>query len=106
MDHEFPHHRRLTSTENITRGNFPTQAQVVIIGGIYRDGIRIGEIKSGNYRHTLGGAVGLGPIHNETGVAKEYLQEGQFEIEVVGVRYPAKASLRPLYDPKNEKVKR
>jgi glycine cleavage system aminomethyltransferase T/glycine/D-amino acid oxidase-like deaminating enzyme len=72
---------------------------------IYRNGIRVGDIHSGNYGHTLGGAVGLGPVRNEGGVTKEYLQEGQFEIEVVGVRYPVKASLRPMYDPKNEKVK-
>ena len=73
---------------------------------IYRDGVRVGDINTGNYGHTLGGAVGLGPIKYEGGVTKEYLQNGIFEIEVVGVHYPAKASLRPLYDPKNEKVKR
>lgn len=73
---------------------------------IYRDGERVGDIHSGNYGHTLGGAVGLGPIKHEGGVTKEYLQNGKFEIEVVGIHYPAKASLRPLYDPKNEKVKR
>jgi 4-methylaminobutanoate oxidase (formaldehyde-forming) len=29
-----------------------------------------------------------------------------YEIEVAGIRYPATASLRPLYDPKNERIKR
>ena len=28
-----------------------------------------------------------------------------YEIEVAGVRYPASASLRPMYDPKNERIK-
>ena len=28
-----------------------------------------------------------------------------YEIEVAGVRYPATASLRPMYDPKNERIK-
>jgi glycine cleavage system aminomethyltransferase T/glycine/D-amino acid oxidase-like deaminating enzyme len=81
--------------------------QPLLHGGepIYRDGIRVGDIHSGNYGHTLGGAVGLGPIRNKNGVSKEYIQDGNFEIEVVGVRYPAKASLRPMYDPKNEKIK-
>jgi 4-methylaminobutanoate oxidase (formaldehyde-forming) len=73
---------------------------------IYRNGERVGDIHSANYGHTLGGAVGLGPIYYDGGVTKEYLQNGKFEIEVVGIHYPAKASLRPLYDPKNEKVKR
>ncbi|GAI39095.1 unnamed protein product, partial [marine sediment metagenome] len=30
---------------------------------------------------------------------------GSYEIEVVGVRYPAKASLRPMYDPKGIKIR-
>ena len=82
--------------------------QPLLHGGepIYRDDTRVGDIHSGNYGHTLGGAVGLGPIKFSGGVTKEYIQSGKFEIEVVGVRYPAKASLRPMYDPKNEKVKR
>jgi hypothetical protein len=28
-----------------------------------------------------------------------------YEIEVAGIRYPATASLRPLYDPKNARIK-
>jgi len=81
--------------------------QPLLHGGepIYRDGTRVGDIHSGNYGHSLGGAVGLGPIRNKDGVSKEHIQAGKFEIEVVGVRYPAKASLRPMYDPKNEKVR-
>lgn len=72
---------------------------------IFRDGLRVGEIHTGNYGHTLGGAVGLGPIKHSDGVNKEYIDNGKFEIEIVGVRYPARASLRPLFDPKGEKVK-
>jgi glycine cleavage system aminomethyltransferase T/glycine/D-amino acid oxidase-like deaminating enzyme len=81
--------------------------QPLLHGGepIYRDGVRVGDIHTGGYGHTLGGAVGLGPINFEGGVSKEYIQAGKFELEVVGERYPARASLRPMYDPKNEKVK-
>ncbi len=32
--------------------------------------------------------------------------EGDYEIEVAGVRVAADASLRPMYDPKNEKIRR
>ncbi len=82
-------------------------AQPLLQGGepIYRDGVRVGDIHSAAYGHTLGGAVGLGPVHYSGGVTKDYLVEGKFEIEVVGVKYPARASLRPMYDPKNEKVR-
>lgn len=77
--------------------------QPLLHGGepIYYDNVRVGDIHTAAYGHTLGGAVGLGPITSAGGVTKEYLQAGNFEIEVVGERYPARASLRPMYDPKN-----
>ena len=55
---------------------------------------------SGNYGHTLGAAVGLGYVPAE--FAKE--TDG-WEIEVAGRRIAAEASLRPMYDPKSERVK-
>jgi glycine cleavage system aminomethyltransferase T/glycine/D-amino acid oxidase-like deaminating enzyme len=72
---------------------------------IYRDGQRVGYVRSGAYGFTLGGAVGLAMVENEGGVSTEYIHDGNFEIEVDGVRYPARASLRPLYDPRGERVK-
>ncbi len=72
---------------------------------VYRDGEIVGHTTSGNYGHYLGGAVGMGYIHNEDGVTQDYIESGKFEIEVAGDRFPAKASLRPLYDPKAERVK-
>jgi len=72
---------------------------------IYRDGVRVGYIKAGGYGHTLGGAVGLGPVENEDGVTPDFVKSGRYEIEVSGKRYPARASLRPLYDPKGERIR-
>ena len=53
----------------------------------------------------LGGAVGLGYVENAAGVDADYVTAGRYEIEVAGVRYPAKASLRPLYDPRSSRIK-
>ena len=72
---------------------------------IYEAGKRVGYIRSGAYGHTLGGSVGLGFIENENGVTNETVKNGTFEISVAGVRYPAKASLRAMYDPKLERVR-
>ena len=72
---------------------------------IYRNGKRVGYLGAGGYGHTLGGAVGLGYVNNEEGVSVDFVKSGRYEIEVVGQRYPAKASLRPLYDPKGVKVR-
>jgi len=65
----------------------------------------VGHIAGGGYGHTLGGAVGLGSIECEVGVSSDFIKNGNFEILVAGVRYPAKASLRPMYDPDGLKVR-
>ena len=62
----------------------------------------VGHIRSGMYGHSLGAAVGLGYVTVAAGAAVE---PGAYEIEVAGVRHPATASLHPLYDPKNERIK-
>ena len=72
---------------------------------IYRNGEFVGDVAGAGYGHTLGGSVGLGSIHNENGVSVSYVNNGSYEIEVAGVRYPARASLRPMYDPKGMRVR-
>ena len=79
----------------------------LLYGGepIYWEGNRVGHLEGGGYGHTLGGSVGLGYVRRDEGVTADFIKNGRFEIEVVGQRYPAKASLRPLYDPKGLKVR-
>jgi 4-methylaminobutanoate oxidase (formaldehyde-forming) len=73
---------------------------------IYRDGKYVGHIMSGSYGHTLGGAVAVGPVENEgQTVTADYIKSGSYEIDIAGVRYSAKASLRPMYDPKLKRVR-
>jgi len=62
----------------------------------------VGYIRSGTYGHSLGAAVGLGYVAAAAGAA---IDPNGYEIEVAGVRYPSTASLRPLYDPQNERIK-
>ncbi len=72
---------------------------------ILRDGRWFGHVRAGAYGHTLGGAVGLGMVEDEAGVVLEDLQGGRFDIDIAGRRYPARASLRPLYDPDRLRIK-
>jgi 4-methylaminobutanoate oxidase (formaldehyde-forming) len=79
----------------------------LLYGGepIYRDGEWVGYLGTGGYGHTLGGAVGLGHIKNKDGVTADFVKSGGYEIEVASVRYPARASLRPMYDPEGTRVR-
>jgi 4-methylaminobutanoate oxidase (formaldehyde-forming) len=72
---------------------------------IYRDGEPVGRILAGGYGHTLGASVGLGYVENEEGVTADYIKRGNYEIQIAGTCYPAKASLRPLYDPTGERIR-
>ncbi|MFY0619799.1 GcvT family protein [Shimia sp.] len=71
---------------------------------IIRDGEYVGYLSSGNYGHTLGGAVGLGYVPCAGEKALEVLGS-TYEIDVMGSRVRAEVSLKPMYDPKSERVK-
>ncbi len=72
---------------------------------IWRDGEIVGHITSGAYGHTLGACIGLGYVHLSEEVTSEDVLDGDYEIEVAGVRVSADASLKPLYDPGNKKIR-
>ncbi|MEP2718929.1 FAD-dependent oxidoreductase, partial [Pseudophaeobacter sp.] len=71
---------------------------------LIRDGEIVGYLSSGSYGHTLGGAMGLGYVPCEGEKAAEVLAS-TYEIDVMGTRVRAEASLKPMYDPKSERVK-
>ena len=72
---------------------------------ILLDGKEVGYMQIGGYGHTLGGAVGLGFAELEEPLTAETVKSGGWEILIAGDRVPAKASLRPLYDPAMSRVK-
>jgi 4-methylaminobutanoate oxidase (formaldehyde-forming) len=72
---------------------------------VRRDGVDVGYVRAGSYGWTLGGAVGLAMV--DTGGApldQRWLDAAEITVDVAGVRYPARASLRPLYDPTGSRV--
>jgi 4-methylaminobutanoate oxidase (formaldehyde-forming) len=71
---------------------------------VIRDGKMVGYLTSGNYGHFLGAAVGLGYVPCEGESAADVLASS-YEIEIAGKRHKAVASLKPMYDPKAERVK-
>jgi 4-methylaminobutanoate oxidase (formaldehyde-forming) len=66
---------------------------------IHRDGRLVGTLTSAAHGHTLGCEVGMGYVACVPGEPPEALLRGRYEIDVAGVRVPARASLRAWYDP-------
>ncbi|HTV95633.1 MAG TPA: FAD-dependent oxidoreductase [Steroidobacteraceae bacterium] len=78
---------------------------------IWRGDEIVGFIRSGMYAHTLGAAVGLGYVSEPAGAggpngSERAIDSHAYAIEVAGVRHAALASLRPLLDPKSERIRR
>jgi 4-methylaminobutanoate oxidase (formaldehyde-forming) len=72
---------------------------------IWRDGAIAGYISSGAYGHILGASVGLGYVCRSDKNDSDGWVNGEFEIEVAGQRFPAQASLAPLFDPENRRIR-
>ncbi|MES2844616.1 MAG: FAD-dependent oxidoreductase [Pseudomonadota bacterium] len=71
---------------------------------VVRDGRIVGPVTSGNYGHSLGGAIGLGYVPCRGESAADLLAS-TYQIEIAGVRHAAVASLAPMYDPKSDRVR-
>jgi 4-methylaminobutanoate oxidase (formaldehyde-forming) len=85
---------RLTDPEPMLYHNEP----------LLRDGEIVGYLSSGAYGHHLGGAMGMGYVPCK-GESVEQVLASSYEVDVAGVRVQADASLKPMYDPKSERVK-
>ena len=73
--------------------------------GLHLRGNFEGYVRAASYGHTLGGAVGLAMIEAGELIDAAYLEKASWEVEINGRRYPAMASLKPLYDPEMKKIK-
>ena len=71
---------------------------------VVRNGEIVGYLSSGGYGHHVGAAVGMGYVPCK-GESVAELLASDFEIDVMGTRVRAEASLKPIYDPKSERVK-
>lgn len=73
---------------------------------VYREGEIVGHIRRGEYGYTLQKPIGQSFIRRPDGqtIDDEFLKTGQYEIEVMGKRYPAKCHLRSPFDPKGKRV--
>jgi glycine cleavage system T protein len=73
---------------------------------VWRDGRIVGRITSGMFGHTIGAAIGLGYVENAGGIATpDFVLGGRYEVEVAGVRVPARVSLKPLWDPTGARIR-
>jgi 4-methylaminobutanoate oxidase (formaldehyde-forming) len=66
---------------------------------VWQDGRLVGRIASGMFGHTIGRAIGLGYV------AADAAMDGAFGVEIAGRIWPARAHLKPVYDPGGARVR-
>src|SRR5579859_1855221 len=71
---------------------------------VRRNGRPAGYIRSASYGFTLGGAVGLAMIDADEPIDQKYLDSGDWTVQIADGAFPARVSLRPLYDPASKRV--
>ena len=72
---------------------------------VRRNDVPVGYVRAASYGHTLGGAVGLVMVEAGEPITQAYLDAGAWDVDIAGTRYPAVASLKPLYDPEMKRIK-
>jgi 4-methylaminobutanoate oxidase (formaldehyde-forming) len=72
---------------------------------VYRDGKAVGYVRAASYGHTLGGAVGLAMIDAGEPLTQAWIDAGRWEVDIAATKYPCVASIKPLFDPDNAKIK-
>jgi glycine cleavage system aminomethyltransferase T len=72
---------------------------------VRRNGTPAGYIRAASYGFTLGGAVGLAMVEAGEPLTQSWLDSGEWTVDVGGSTYPAVVSLRPMYDPKNQRIR-
>ncbi len=86
-----------------------TDPDVLAWGGelLLRDGQPAGQLTSGAWGESVGGAVGLAYLRDPAGtpVTPEFVRAGRYELNVGGRLVPAEVGLRPPYDPKGERIR-
>ncbi|QKK27015.1 FAD-dependent oxidoreductase [Rhizobium hidalgonense] len=72
---------------------------------IWRGDELVGHVTSGGWGYRLNKMLGLASLHRDEGVSKAWIDEGGFEVQIVGKRYPIQVQLQPFYDPQGERMR-
>ncbi|XP_049887024.1 sarcosine dehydrogenase, mitochondrial [Pectinophora gossypiella] len=86
---------------------FTLEDKVALFGqeAVYRNGEPVGYLRRGDYGYYLDKPIGIGYVNNKgSEVTKAFLQNGQYEIEVMGKRYQATLHLKSPFDPTGQRL--
>ncbi|XP_061714576.1 sarcosine dehydrogenase, mitochondrial [Cydia pomonella] len=86
---------------------FTLDDKVALFGqeAIFRNGEPVGYLRRGDYGYYLDKPIGIGYVNNKGSVlTKDYLESGDYEIEVLGKKYKATLHTRSPFDPSGQRI--
>ena len=72
---------------------------------IFRDGALVGSTTSGAWGHRVNKSLGMGYVHCEEGVTKDWIDSAKWQVEIAWKRYDATVRFAPFYDPKSALIR-
>jgi heterotetrameric sarcosine oxidase gamma subunit len=85
-------------------------AEAMLWGGelILRDGVVAGQVTSAAWGEATGSCVGLAYVRasDDATINADWVKAGTYAVNVGGQLYPISVSLKAIYDPSNEKIRR
>ena len=97
--------RKIGSIKKMLQFKLNEQSKIIYHNEpVLRDNKIVGYLTSGNFGHTLGGCIGLGYVDSKN-LSNEEILSFDYSIDVAGEIVTAEASLKPMYDPKSERVR-
>uniref|UniRef100_A0A8B9SIG6 Sarcosine dehydrogenase n=1 Tax=Anas platyrhynchos TaxID=8839 RepID=A0A8B9SIG6_ANAPL len=88
---------------------FTTDEKVPMFGleAIWRDGQVVGHIRRADFGFAIDKTIAYGYIRDPAGgpVSLDFVKSGSYQLERMGVSYPARAHTKSPFDPENKRVK-
>ena len=71
---------------------------------VYRNGLLVGTNTHGAFAHKVGQSMGMFYMENPNGITREWVMDGQYEVDVEGRRIKATPYWTAPYDPQRSRV--
>ncbi|KFP18857.1 hypothetical protein Z169_10155, partial [Egretta garzetta] len=88
---------------------FTTEEKVPMFGleAVWRDGEVVGHIRRADFGFAIDKTIAYGYIRDPAGgpVSLDFVKSGSYQLERMGVSYPARAHTKSPFDPDNKRVK-
>uniref|UniRef100_A0A663MZB7 Sarcosine dehydrogenase, mitochondrial n=1 Tax=Athene cunicularia TaxID=194338 RepID=A0A663MZB7_ATHCN len=88
---------------------FTTEEKVPMFGleAVWRDGEVVGHIRRADFGFAIDKTIAYGYIRDPAGgpVSLDFVKSGSYQLERMGVTYPARAHTKSPFDPDNKRVK-